>query len=216
LGARFVVVKAWFAARNLRPDMNLLMTVAVVGAMAIGEWFEAAIVSFLFAVSLSLESWSVSRARRAIGALLDLAPPTARVLRPGGAEEMLPLEEVRLGSRIVVLPGERIPLDGRVVAGASTVDQAPITGESVPVEKRSGSEVFGGTINGDGALTVRATKNAQDSTLARIIHMVEEAHARRAPSERWVERFARIYTPAVMAAAAIVFVVPPLVFGQAW
>lgn len=216
LGARFVVVKAWFAARNLRPDMHLLMTVAIVGAMAIGEWFEAATVSFLFALSLTLESWSVGRARRAIAALLDLAPPTAHVLRPNGSEETVPANEVRLGNRFIVPAGERIPLDGRVTAGASAVNQAPITGESVPVEKQPGAEVFAGTINGDGTLTIRATKIAQDSTLARIIHMVEEAHARRAPSEQWVERFARVYTPAVMVLAFLVFLLPPIALGQAW
>ena len=216
LGARFVVVKAWFAARNLRPDMHLLMTVAVIGAMAIGEWFEAATVSFLFALSLALESWSVGRARRAIAALLNLAPPAAHVLRLDGSEEVVPVAEVRLGSRFIVPAGERIPLDGRVTAGASAVNQAPITGESVPVEKRPGSEVFAGTINGDGTLTIRATRKAEDTTLARIIRMVEEAHARRAPSEQWVEHFARVYTPAVMGLAFLVFLLPPIVLGQAW
>ncbi len=216
LGARFVVVKAWYAARNLRPDMHLLMTVAVVGAMVIGEWFEAATVSFLFALSLTLESWSVGRARRAIATLLDLAPPTARMLRPDGSEANLAVAEVKLGSRFVVKAGERIPLDGRVTEGASAVNQSPITGESVPVEKRLGAEVFAGTINGDGTLIVRATRTAQDTTLARIIHMVEEAHARRAPSEQWVEKFARVYTPAVMALAILIFILPPIAFGQSW
>ena len=216
LGARFVVVKAWFAIRNLRPDMHLLMTVAVIGAMAIGEWFEAATVSFLFALSLALESWSVGRARRAIAALLNLAPPTAHVLRPDGSEATVPVAEVRLGSRFIVPSGERIPLDGRVTAGASAVNQAPITGESVPVEKQPGAEVFAGTINGDGTLTIRVTKKAEDTTLARIIRMVEEAHARRAPSEQWVERFARVYTPAVMVLAILVFVLPPIALGQSW
>jgi Cd2+/Zn2+-exporting ATPase len=215
-GARFVVVKAWFSARKLRPDMHLLMTVAVIGAIAIGEWFEAATVSFLFALSLSLESWSVGRARRAIAALLDLAPPTARVLRPGGSQESVPVAEVRLGTRFIVSAGERIPLDGRVTDGYSAVNQAPITGESIPSEKQPGSEVYAGTINGDGTLTIRAMKTAADTTLARIIHMVEEAHANRAPSEQWVERFARIYTPAVMALALLVFLMPPIVLGQAW
>jgi Cd2+/Zn2+-exporting ATPase len=150
LGARFVAVKAWFAARNLRPDMHLLMTVAVIGAMTIGEWFEAATVSFLFALSLALESWSIGRARRAIASLLDLAPLTAHLLRPDGTEAIVPVSEVRLGSRFIVAAGERIPLDGRVTDGVSAVNQAPITGESVPVEKQRGSEVFAGTINGDG------------------------------------------------------------------
>lgn len=216
LGARFVVVKAWYAARNLRADMHLLMTVAVIGAMVIGEWFEAATVSFLFALSLTLESWSVGRARRAIAALLDLAPPTAHVLRPDGSEATVAVAEVILGSRFVVPAGERIPLDGRIVEGNSAVNQAPISGESVPVEKQPGAEVFAGTINGEGTLTVQATKRAQDTTLARIIHMVEEAHARRAPSEQWVEKFARVYTPAVMALAIIIFLLPPIVLHQSW
>lgn len=216
LGGRFVVVKAWYAARNLRPDMNLLMVVAVVGAAIIGEWFEGGTVAFLFALSLALEGWSVGRARRAIAALLDLAPPTVRLLREDGTEAEVPVGEVRPGNRFVVPAGERIALDGRVVAGASAVNQAPITGESVPVEKEAGANVFAGTINGDGTLTVEATKAAEDTTLARIIRMVEEAHARRAPSEQWVERFARIYTPAVMVFAFLVAVIPPLVFGGAW
>jgi Cd2+/Zn2+-exporting ATPase len=215
-GMRFVVIKAWYAARGLRPDMNLLMTVAVAGAIAIGEWFEAATVAFLFALSLALESWSVSRARRAIGALLDLAPPVVRLMRTDGSEADVPVAEVRPGDRFIVPAGERIALDGRVVAGTSAVNQAPITGESVPVEKEPGAEVFAGTINGDGTLTVEATKAAENTMLARIIHMVEEAHARRAPSEQWVERFARVYTPAVMALALLVFLGPPLVVGGAW
>ncbi len=216
LGGRFVVVKALYAARNLRPDMNLLMTVAVLGAIAIGEWFEAATVSFLFALSLALEGWSVGRARRAIAALLDLAPPTVRLVRPDGSEAEVSVAEVRPGDRFIVPGGSRIALDGRIVAGTSAVNQAPITGESMPVEKDAGSEVYAGTINGDGTLTVEATKAAEDRTLARIIRMVEEAHARRAPSEQWVERFARVYTPAVMVFALLVFLVPPLLFGGAW
>ena len=215
-GARFVVVKAFYAARNLRPDMNLLMTVAVVGAAGIGEWFEAATVAFLFALSLALESWSVGRARRAIAALLDLAPPTVRVLKQNGAEVETPVGEVRLGERFLVPGGGRIALDGEVVAGTSAVNQAPITGESVPVEKGPGAQVYAGAINGDGALTVEARKTAENTTLARIIRMVEEAHARRAPSEQWVERFARIYTPAVMVLALLVAVAPPLLMNGSW
>jgi Cd2+/Zn2+-exporting ATPase len=215
-GMRFVIVKAWYAARGLRPDMNLLMAIAVAGAIAIGEWFEAATVAFLFALSLALESWSVSRARRAIAALLDLAPPAIRLIRADGSEADVPVAAVLPGDRFVVPAGERIALDGRVVTGTSAVNQAPITGESVPVEKEPGAEVFAGTVNGDGTLTVEATKATADTMLARIIHMVEEAHARRAPSEQWVERFARVYTPAVMALALLVFLGPPLVLGGAW
>lgn len=215
-GVRFILAKAWFALRSLRPDMNLLMVIAVTGAIAIGQWFEAATVSFLFSLSLTLESWSVARARRAIAALLDLAPPTARLLRADGTEADVSVDDVEAGQLFVVRAGERIALDGRVTAGASSVDQASITGESVPVEKMPGAEVFAGTINGDGALTVEAAQTAENTMLARIIRLVEEAHAGRAPSEQWVERFARIYTPSVMTVAFLVSVVPPLALGGAW
>ncbi|MER3353342.1 MAG: heavy metal translocating P-type ATPase [Hoeflea sp. D1-CHI-28] len=215
-GMRFVLPKAWFAAKRLRPDINLLMVIAVVGAIGIGEWFEAATVTFLFAVSLALESWSVGRARRAISALLDLTPPIVRVKRMDGEETEMAAAEVVVGTRFVVNPGERIPLDGRVAVGSSAVNQAPITGESVPVGKEPGGEVFAGTINGDGALEVESTKAAEDTTLARIIRMVEEAHSRRAQAEQWVEKFARIYTPAVIALAIMIFLVPPLGFGADW
>ncbi len=208
--------KAWHALRRLRPDMNLLMAVAVCGAVGIGEWFEAATVAFLFAVSLALESWSVGRARRAIAALMDLAPPTARLRHADGTEEQIAPEQVPVGAVFVVMPGERFPLDGRVVQGTSHVNQAPITGESKPVTKQAGDEVFAGTINGDGALEVECTKAAQDTTLAHIIRMVSEAQSRRAPSEQWVEKFARVYTPAVMGLALAVLLMPPLLFGGAW
>ncbi len=215
-GIRFVIVKAWYAARSLRADMNLLMVVAVAGAIAIGQWFEAATVSFLFALSLALESWSVARARRAIAALLDLAPPTVRLVRADGSEADVPVAEINPGDIFIVRAGERIALDGRVTAGSSSVNQAPITGESVPVEKAPGAEVFAGTVNGDGTLTVEATKVAENTMLARIIRLVEEAHAGRAPSEQWVERFARVYTPTVMVLAILVALGPPLVLGGAW
>jgi Cd2+/Zn2+-exporting ATPase len=214
-GGWFVAPKAWFAVRRLRPDMNLLMTVAVIGAIGIGEWFEAATVAFLFALSLALEAWSVGRARHAIEALMDLAPPVARLLLNGVQQEVAP-DRVPVGSLLLVKPGEKIPLDGVVVRGVSAVNQAPITGESVPVTKDHGSPVFAGTINGDGALEVESTKPASDTTLAHIIRMVGEASSRRAPSEQWVERFARIYTPAVLTAAVLVLLIPPLVFGGSW
>ena len=202
-GAWHILPKAWLAARRLRPDMNLLMTIAVFGAVAIGEWFEAATVSFLFAVSLALESWSVGRARRAVAALMDAGSPDrpSRANPTAASGRCLPARSP--SARVfVVRPGERIPLDGRVTTGTSEVNQAPITGESVPVPKAPGDTVFAGTINGDGALEVEATKPAGDTTLAHIIRMVGEAQSRRAPSEQWVERFARVYTPAVMAAGA--------------
>ncbi|MHC4391949.1 MAG: heavy metal translocating P-type ATPase [Planctomycetota bacterium] len=216
VGGWFVAPKAWAALRRLQPDMNLLMTFAVVGAIGIGEWFEAAAVVFLFSLSLTLESWSVGRARRAVQRLLELAPDLARRLGPGGEEEEVAPGDVSVGERVLVKPGERIPIDGSVVAGSSAVDQAPVTGESVPALKEPGAQVFAGTINGDGALEVVCDKPASDTTLACIIRLVGEAHAKRAPSEQWVERFARIYTPAVLGVAVAVAVLPPLLVGAAW
>jgi len=214
-GARFVVVKAWYSLKRLAPDMNLLMMVAVAGALILGDWFEAATVAFLFALSLMLESWSVGRARNAVSALLDLAPPVVRVKDASGEYEMK-AADVRVGTRFIVRGGDRIALDGRVISGASSVNQAPITGESIPVGKEPGDEVFAGTVNGDGTLEVEATRPAGDTTLARIIRMVSDAHSRRAAVEQWVERFARVYTPAVMLLALLVFVAPPLLFGGEW
>ncbi|WP_245290703.1 heavy metal translocating P-type ATPase [Rhodopseudomonas sp. AAP120] len=213
---RYVAPKALLSVRRLRPDMNLLMVVAVAGAVGIGEWFEAATVSFFFALALALEAWSLGRARRAVAALMELAPTVARVRRGDGIEVELPAVEVPVGAHIVVRPGDKIPLDGRVIEGESEVNQAPITGESVPVAVQAGTEVYAGTINGEGALEIQTTKAAQDTTLARIIRMVGSAQSRRAPSEQWVEKFARVYTPAVMILALIVFLIPPLVFGGAW
>jgi len=214
-GGWYVAPKALFALRRFRPDMNLLMTIAVIGALVIGEWLEAATVSFLFALSLALEAWSIGRARRAVEALLDLAPPTVRVLVDGRETEMAP-QDVIAGTVFLVKPGDRIALDGEVLRGNSEVNQAPITGESVPVLKEPGTVVFAGTINGNGALEVRSTKAASDTTLARIIQMVGAAQAKKAPSEQWVERFARYYTPVVFAIAILVFLVPPLMFGGRW
>jgi Cd2+/Zn2+-exporting ATPase len=216
-GAWFVLPRAWSALRRLRPDMNLLMVVAIIGAILLGEWFEAAAISFLFSFALLLESWSVDRARRAIERLLDLSPQTARVTAEDGSEPVvLPVGEVRPGSTVSVRPGERVPLDGTVIRGHSSVDQAPLTGESIQVPKEPEDEVFAGTVNLEAPLWVRVTRPSSDSLLARIIHMVEEAQARRAPSERWVERFALRYTPAMMALALAVAVLPPLFGAVGW
>ncbi len=212
----FIAPKAWFALRRLRPDMNLLMTVAVVGAVGIGEWFEAATVAFLFAISNALESWSVGRARRAVEALMDLSPTMARIQNEDGGEREVRAEDVDIGTQFVVRPGEKVPLDGTVVAGRSEVNQAPITGESVPVVLEVGDPVLAGTINGSGALEARSTRPASETTLARMIRLVEEARSRRAPSEQWVERFARVYTPVVMTLALLVAVLPPLLAGESW
>lgn len=214
-GVWFVAPRAWHAIRTLRPDMNLLMTIAVVGAIVIGEWFEAATVAFLFALSLALESWSVGRARRAVAALLELAPSTVRLVQRDGTREV-PADEAPVGSRFLVKPGERVALDGDVRTGQSLVDEAPITGESLPVTKAPGTSVFAGSINGDGALEVVSTKPAEDTVLANIIRLVRQAHSRRAPSEQWVSKFAHVYTPAVFGLAILVWLVPPLLLGGAW
>ena len=215
-GVWLVAPKAWSSARRLSPDMNLLMVVAVAGAIGLGEFFEAATVAFFFSLSLYLESWSVGRARNAVSALLDLAPPTARMIREDGSEADVPAAQVAVGSSFIVRGGDRIPLDGEVTDGAGAVDQAPITGESALIPKERGDEVYAGTINGEGTLTVRATKAASDTVLAKIIRMVGDAHARRAPVEQWVAKFARIYTPIVMALAIAIALLPPLIFGGAW
>ena len=196
--------------------MNLLMVVAVAGAIGLGEFFEAATVAFFFSLSLYLESWSVGRARNAVAALLDLAPPTARVVYDDGTEADVPAAAVAIGAKFIVRGGDRIPLDGDVVSGAGAVDQAPITGESALVPKEAGDEVYAGTINGEGTLTVLATKAASDTVLSKIIRMVGDAHSRRAEVEQWVAKFARIYTPVVMVLAILIALLPPLLAGGAW
>ncbi|HEX6037745.1 heavy metal translocating P-type ATPase [Longimicrobium sp.] len=203
------------AAMNRALDMNFLMSVAAVGAVLIGEYEEGASAMFLFAVAQLLETYSMDRARNAIRALMDLAPAEATVLR-GGREERVSVDRVEPGETVVVRPGEKIPVDGVVLTGRSGVNQAPITGESMPVDKEPGVEVFAGSLNGEGALEVRSTKPAADTTLARIIHAVEEAQASRAPSEAFVDRFARVYTPAVVALALLVMVIPPLAGWGEW
>ena len=209
-GGWYVAPRALAAILRFRPDMNLLMAIAVVGAAAIGEWFEAATVTFLFAFSLALESWSVNRARRAVEALMAIAPPTARLLAADGTTKEVNAAAVTVGAMILVKPGDRIPLDGTVRRGTSQVNQAPITGESMPVEKAPPADVFAGTVNGDGALEVEVTRLVGETTLAQIIRMVEEAQSRRAPSEQWVDRFARVYTPVILGIAILIAIVPPL------
>lgn len=211
-GAATVIPRATTALRARLLDINVLMLVAVAGAVAIGEFFEAATVVFLFAIAQVLEARSMDRARGAIRALMDLTPAEALVRR-NGADERVAAEEVRVGDIVVVRPGEKIPLDGHVIDGESFVNQAPVTGESLPVEKTPGAEVFAGTINGRGALELRVTRPRRDTTLARIIHLVERAQAQRAPTQRFIDRFARVYTPAVLSLAAAIAIVPPLVSG---
>jgi Cd2+/Zn2+-exporting ATPase len=212
-GGVVLLPRALSAARALSLDISVLMLVAVVGAVGIGEWSEGAAVIFLFTLAQWLESRTMERARHAIRSLMDLAPAEALVRRDG-VEHRLGVDDVRVGDVVLVRPGEKIPVDGAVIAGSSDVNQAPITGESQPVEKQPGGEVFAGTINGHGALDVRVTRVRRDTTMARIIDLVETAQAQRAPSQAFVERFARYYTPAVLVAAALVAVLPPVAFGR--
>jgi Cd2+/Zn2+-exporting ATPase len=206
---------AWRAIRRRALDINTLMVVAVMGALLLGEWLEAAVVVWLFGVAERLEARSLDRARQAIRALMSLAPPVA-IVRRDGAEREVPVDAVVKGDRVVVRPGQRIPVDGSVVAGSSAVDESLITGESWPAEKHPGDEVFAGAINTTGALEILAGRAARDSTLAHIVALVEQAQRQRAPVQAFVDRFARRYTPAVVVLAAIVAVVPPLVFGGVW
>ena len=214
-GGWLVARKGFYALRNRTLDINVLMTLAVIGAAAIGEWLEGATVIFLFSLANLLESWSMNRARRSIKSLMELTSNAARV-RDGTGERSVPVEEVQIGDILTVRPGERIALDGTVIEGSSEVDQSPITGESLPVSKAAGDEVFGGTINRGGYLEIRVSKHVRDTTLSRIIHSVEEAQSRKAPSQRFVDRFARYYTPAIVAIAAVMAVGPPLIAGAAW
>jgi Cd2+/Zn2+-exporting ATPase len=200
-------------ARHL--DIHVLMMVAVMGAVLLREWTEAASVVFLFAVAQLLEAGAMERARGAIRALMDLAPADALVRRDEG-QARVPVDQIVPGDIVLVGPGEKIPVDGSIVAGTSHVNQAPVTGESLPAEKNIGDDVFAGTINGRGALDVRVTRLRRDSTLARIIHLVERAQAQRAPSQTFVDRFARIYTPVVLALAVLVAVIPPLAADGEW
>ena len=206
------------ALRTLSLDMDFLMTIAIFGALAIGEHLEAAAIAFLFSTAELLEDYAIGRARNSLKALMELTPHRATVRR-NGQEVSVPVEEVALNEQVLVRPGEKIPVDGKVTEGASAVDQSPITGESMPVSKAVGDEVFAGTINREGYLEIETTRGASESTLSRIIQIVEEAEERRAPSEQFVRRFARYYTPAVTLLALGVVLIPPFVFGapfEAW
>ena len=214
-GGWMLLPGAWAAVRSLRPNISSLMVIAVVGASVIGEWAEAATVVFLFGVAEWLEGWADRRAQRAVEALLEIAPKTATVKREGQFSEV-PVEEVRVDETVAVKSAMNIPLDGVVLAGDSAVNQAPITGESGPVDKKPGDTVFAGTVNGEGSLEIRVTKAAGDTTLARIIRLVKEAQEQKAPTQRFVDGFARYYTPTVTVVALLIFLVPPLLFHGEW
>lgn len=214
-GGWLLLPKAWQAVLRLRPDINLLVVIAAIGASIIGEWVEASAVVFLFGVAEWLEGWADRRARRATEALLELAPKIALVKRDGNFVE-LPVDQVSVGDTVATRSGMSIPLDGVVLTGESAVNQAPITGESVPVDKKPGDTVFAGTVNGEGSLEIKVSKATGDTTLARIIRLVAEAQEQKAPTQRFVDVFARYYTPAVTVVAFLIFLVPPLFLGGEW
>lgn len=208
--------KGWIAIRNGNLNINALMSIAVTGAFLLGQWPEAAMVMVLFTVAELIEAKSLDRARNAIKSLIQLTPERATVLQNDGTWSEVAAKSVGINARVRVKPGERIALDGKIVSGRSAINQAPITGESLPVEKAEGDDVFAGTINESGSFAYLVTAVAGDSTLARIIHAVEEAQGARAPTQRFVDQFARIYTPVVFIIALAIAILPPLVLGGDW
>lgn len=208
--------KGWIALKNLNLNINALMTIAVTGALIIGQWPEAAMVMVLFSLSEAIEAMSLDRARNAIRGLMAMTPETASVLQADGSWQDVAAKAIAIGATVRVAPGERIPLDGELSKGQSSVNQAPITGESIPVAKTIGDKLFAGTINETGSFEYRVTAAQTDSTLSRIIHAVEEAQGSRAPTQRFVDSFAKVYTPIVFVLALGVMLIPPLLLGLPW
>jgi len=208
--------KGWIALRNGNLNINALMSIAVTGAVLIGQWPEAAMVMFLFNVAELIEARALDRARHAVRDLLDLAPQVATARQADGSWAEVPVAQLRHGDWVRVRPGERIAADGTLAEGSSAVDQSAITGESLPVDKAVGDVVYAGTVNTTGAFDYRVTAAAGETTLARIIHAVEQAQGARAPTQRFIDRFSRIYTPVVVTLALLVAAAPPLLWGQPW
>lgn len=214
-GGLFAARSGFLSLVGLTLDTNFLMTIASIGAIALGQYSEAAAVMFLFSLGSTLEAYTVDKTRRSIKALVQAFPSHASVRRNGGIERV-PLESIEIGEIVLVKPGDNVPVDGTVTDGESSVNEAPITGESAPREKLKGDTVYAGSINGRGSLEVRATSTVEDNTLARIVHMVEEAQSQKAPSQRFSETFGRYYTPAVVVLAVIVAACGPLTFGGSY
>lgn len=196
-------------------SMESLMTIAIIGAAIIGEWTEGSIVVILFAISEALERFSMDKARQSIRSLMDIAPKEA-LIRRNNVEQMINVSKIEVGDIMIIKPGQKIAMDGQVIKGHSSVNQAAITGESVPIEKNINDDIFAGTINEEGALEVKVTKHVNDTTIAKIIHLVEEAQGERAPAQAFVDKFAKYYTPTIMVIAALIVIVPPLFFNGDW